>query len=156
MTQQMQYESPLGPLSLTSRGDYLVSLQFGTCTAHGDSPVLHAASRWLDAYFAGQIPPQDSLPLNPQGTLFQKGVWQQCLQIPYGQTLTYGQLAQQMGCPAAARAVGSALGRNPLLIMIPCHRVLPAAGGIGQYAAGSAIKQALLEWERIDKSTPEV
>lgn len=155
MTQQMQYDSPLGPLSLTSRGGFLVGLRFGTCTSMGDSSVLHAARCWLDAYFAGKNP-QDSLPLKPQGTHFQKRVWLQCLHIPYGQTQTYGQLAQQMGCPAAVRSVGLALGRNPLLIMIPCHRVLPAGGGVGQYAAGSAIKQALLEREMIDKSAPEV
>lgn len=146
MMQQMQYDSPLGPLSLTSRGDCLVALRFGACAPMGDSPVLHAAKSWLDSYFSGQVPPFE-LNLAPQGSAFQQLVWQHCRRIPYGQTLTYGQLAQMMACPGAARAVGSALGCNPLLLVIPCHRVLPAAGGVGHYAAGSAIKQILLEWE---------
>ena len=155
MKQQLQYDSPLGPLSLISRENCLVALRFGACAPIGDSPVLHAAKRWLDSYFSGQAL-QPELNLAPQGSAFQQLVWQHCRRIPYGQTLTYGQLAQMMACPGAARAVGSALGCNPLLIMIPCHRVLPAAGGVGQYAAGSAIKQALLEREMIDKSALRV
>lgn len=146
-----QYDSPLGLLCLRSNGTALTSLQFGAAEEQGDSDAFAAVFRWLDAYFRGEVLP---LPhLAPEGTPFQQKVWQQCTAIPYGCTCTYGELARFVDQPGAARAVGSALAHNPLLIMVPCHRVLPATGGIGRYAAGIARKQGLLVLENIDIST---
>lgn len=101
----------------------------------------------LDAYFAGELREFD-LPLAPQGTPFQLAVWQALQTIPYGRTLTYAQLAQQLGKPKAVRAVGAANGRNPLPIIIPCHRVIGADGSLTGYGGGLPIKEALLSLEQ--------
>lgn len=146
-----QYDSPLGPLALRSNGIALTSLRFGAAEEQGDSAVFQEAFRWLDAYFQGTPLPLPRLALS--GSSFRLKVWQQCVAIPYGMSCSYSELARAAGHPGAARAVGSALAANPLLILIPCHRVLPAGGGIGNYAAGRAVKQLLLERENIDKST---
>lgn len=140
-----RYDSPLGPLALRSNGRALTSLQFGIEEEQGDKAVFADAFRWLDAYFSGLVLPLPALSYT--GSSFRVQVWQQCCAILYGKTCTYGQLAQSIGNPWAARAVGTALAHNPLLIMIPCHRVLPSGGGVGHYAAGSALKQQLLQWE---------
>ncbi len=145
------YDSPLGPLTLRSDGDALVSLQFGTGLVQGDEMVFRETFRWLDAWFQGVELPRPKLRM--YGASFRLTVWEQCMSIPLGQTLSYGALACRMGCPGAARAVGTALARNPLLIIVPCHRVLPVSGGVGRYAAGSTLKRLLLERENIDKST---
>ena len=146
-----QYDSPLGPLCLRSNGVALVSLHFGPAGVQGETAVFSDAFRWLDAYFSGVELPRPRIFLS--ATPFRLNVWQQCAAIPFGHTLSYGELARAMGCPGAARAVGSALAHNPLLIIIPCHRVLPASGEIGRYAAGSALKRLLLERENIDKTS---
>ena len=140
-----QYDSPLGPLVLRSNGTALTSLQFGTEAEQGDKTVFADAFRWLDAYFNGVELPRPRIFLS--ASPFRLNVWQQCVSIPFGSTLSYGKLARAMGCPGAARAVGSALAHNPLLIIIPCHRVLPASGETGRYAAGSALKRLLLDEE---------
>lgn len=150
MIHRAQYDSPLGPLALCSNGAALTAMRFGTSAAHGDSSVFAAAFHWLDAYFGGVELPRPAFSVS--ATPFRLNVWQQCAAIPYGETCRYGELARSLGAPGAARAVGTALAANPLLILIPCHRVLPAGGGIGNYAAGSALKQRLLERENIDKS----
>ena len=146
---RVQYDSPLGPLVLRSNGAALTSLQFGAAAGQGNAGVFTDAFRWIDAYFAHKSAELPRLAL--VGTPFRLRVWQQCLSIPRGHTMSYGEMAAAIGQPGAARAVGSALGANPLLLMIPCHRVLPAGGGIGGYAAGAAVKRVLLEWESIDK-----
>ena len=146
-----QYDSPLGPLCLRSNGVALVSLHFGPAEEQGETTVFSEAFRWLDAYFSGVELPRPRIFLS--ATPFRLNVWEQCAAIPFGHTLSYGELARAMGCPGAARAVGSALAHNPLLIIIPCHRVLPASGEIGRYAAGSALKRLLLERENIDKTS---
>lgn len=140
-----QYDSPLGPLVLRSNGTALTSLQFGTAAEQGDKTVFADAFRWLDAYFCGvELPrPRVFLSASP----FRLKVWEQCSAIPYGQSRSYSELARAAGCPGASRAVGTALAHNPLLILIPCHRVIPASGQIGQYAAGNALKRQLLELE---------
>ena len=112
------------------------------------SKVIEAASDWLDAYFEGskEAPDFDLLFL---GTDFQKRVWQLLLEIPYGETITYGELAQKAGTPKAARAIGVAVGDNPFSIIVPCHRVIGANGTLTGYAGGLEIKRKLLALEGI-------
>ena len=110
-----------------------------------DSPVLLAARAWLDAYFAGERPDMADIVLAPRGTAFQRRVWGALLAIPYGETSTYGQLAAGLG--SSPRAVGAAVGRNPISVIVPCHRVLGAGGSLTGYAGGLNRKRALLELE---------
>ncbi|MBO0838982.1 MAG: methylated-DNA--[protein]-cysteine S-methyltransferase, partial [Actinobacteria bacterium] len=100
----------------------------------------------LDAYFAGELT-EFSLPLAPAGTQFQRQVWAALQQIPYGQTWSYGQLAEKIGNPAAVRAVGLANGRNPIAVVIPCHRVIGADGSLTGYGGGLDRKRFLLDLE---------
>lgn len=146
-----QYDSPLGPICLQSNGMALTSLQFGSAEEQGNRALFTDAFRWLDAYFCGIELPLPVLALSASPCRLK--VWNQCAAIPYGQTRTYAEMARAAGSPGAARAVGTALAHNPLLIIIPCHRVIPASGGVGQYAAGSHLKQLLLQRENIDKAT---
>lgn len=111
-----------------------------------DSPVLLAARRWLDAYFAGERPDAADVPLAPRGTAFQRRVWDALLAIPYGETRAYGELAAVLG--SSPRAVGAAVGRNPISVIVPCHRVLGAGGSLTGYAGGLERKQDLLELEQ--------
>ena len=105
-----------------------------------------AAGKALQAYLAGDQMTW-SLPWQTAGTPFQERVWAQLRQIPYGTTTTYQEIASAIGQPGASRAVGSAVAANPLLLLIPCHRVVPQAGGVGQYRGGAALKQQLLALE---------
>ena len=147
------YASPLGEIVLAADGDALIGLWFSG-QAHfgaglrgaeeGDCAVLREAKAWLDAYFAGNAP--EALPkLKPRGTAFQQRVWAELLRIPRGETVTYGALAERLG--SHARAVGSAVGRNPISIIIPCHRVVGADGSLTGYAGGTERKKALLQIE---------
>jgi methylated-DNA-[protein]-cysteine S-methyltransferase len=111
-----------------------------------DHPVLKAAAEQLNAYFKGEITAFD-LPLDPVGSSFQLKVWQTLATIPYGQTLSYGELAQRVGSPKAARAVGAANGKNPLSIVLPCHRVIGANGQLTGFANGLEAKAKLLALE---------
>ncbi|EFX55536.1 putative methylated-DNA--[protein]-cysteine S-methyltransferase [Streptococcus sp. C150] len=108
--------------------------------------------KWLQAYFEGENPSPNILPLAERGTDFQQKVWSALRAIPYGQSRSYGQIGKQLSCHSA-QAVGTAVGKNPWLILIPCHRVLPNTGHIGNYAAGEAAKRFLLHLEglRFDK-----
>ena len=138
MYDYIHYRSPLGMLTVTAEGGTLTALvidgqKYADRHLAGEgkereTPVLHAARLWLDAYFAGEAPEVSGLPLSPKGTGFQKKVWQELLKIPYGATDTYGALAGRLG--SSARAVGSAVGRNPISIIIPCHRVLAKNGSL--------------------------
>jgi len=113
-----------------------------------DDPLLAEAVRQLTAYFAGELTEFD-LPLDPGGTEFQRRVWDQLRQIGYGQTMSYGAIAARLGMnPGASRAVGAANGRNPIGIVIPCHRVVGAAGSLSGYAGGVERKQLLLQLEQ--------
>lgn len=157
MEYRTTYASPLGTLTLASDGESLTALwlegqkYFGGTAAEwtqkAEVPVFAAAAAWLDAYFAGTDPGQD-LSLSPQGTAFQRRVWQQLLTIPYGTTVSYGELAAALDCPSA-RAVGGAVGRNPISLIIPCHRVVGANGRLTGYAGGVARKRWLLAHEGI-------
>lgn len=149
-----EYDSPLGKIVLAADGDALIGLwfkgqaHFGAGlreASEGDCAVLRETKAWLDAYFAGKTP--EALPkLAPRGTAFQQQVWQALLQIPRGETMTYGALAKTLG--SHARAVGGAVGRNPISILIPCHRVIGADGTLTGYAGGTERKKRLLELEK--------
>ena len=117
-------------------------------------PVLAQTTRWLGRYSAGEPVVADEIPLDPEGTPFQKTVWRLLSEIPYGQTVTYGELARKaaalLGKPRmSAQAVGQAVGANPIAIIIPCHRCLGAKGNLTGYAGGLDLKRALLDLERI-------
>ena len=109
-------------------------------------PILDLTERQLAEYFAGQRRDFD-LPLEMAGSDFQRRVWQRLLKIPYGQTASYGALARELGQPGAARAVGAANARNPLAIVVPCHRVIASAGSLSGFAGGVAMKRGLLALE---------
>ena len=150
----VKYDSPLGKLTLESDGTNLTAILFpgeqsrarAPESCEGNVPVLDSARCQLDQYFAGRLQTFD-LPLAPSGTDFQKQVWRRLIKIPYGQTSTYAELAKMIGQPTACRAVGAANGRNPLPIVIPCHRVIGSSGKLTGYAGGLEAKQALLELE---------
>lgn len=159
----MHYEtrvgSPLGELCLASDGSSLTGLWMegqnyfrGSLKEPGERleelSVWRQTQEWLKAYFAGDKPSPGQLPLAPAGSDFQVSVWKLLCRIPYGQTLTYGQLAQELGEGRnLARAVGRAVGRNPISIVIPCHRVVGAEGRLTGYAGGLERKARLLELE---------
>ena len=156
-TQSLQ--SPLGPITLAATAQGLCGVWFEG-QRHGPSdaqvqswdvdnahPVLQAAALQLHAFFAGQVQ-QFELPLDlSAGTPFQQAVWLALMRIPHGQTCTYGQLAQSIGKANASRAVGTAVGRNPISVLIPCHRVIGSQGQMTGYAGGLARKTALLQIE---------
>jgi methylated-DNA-[protein]-cysteine S-methyltransferase len=149
-------DSPLGALQLIAEADGLTALSFlddasplTATAADAATPLLQRARAQLQAYFSGDAIVFD-LPLRPQGTPFQQAVWRALQTVPYGQTITYALLAQRLGLPAShARAVGAAVGRNPLLIIVPCHRIIGHDGRLTGYAAGLPRKQALLDLERV-------
>lgn len=149
MKQILIVPSPVGPLTLTQEDQALTGLHFGEHPqqgAEGPTPLLEEAARQLEEYFAGQRK-EFSLPLAPKGTEFQLRVWQALLQIPYGETRSYGELAAMVGNPKACRAVGGANHRNPLSILIPCHRVVGTGGSLIGYAGGLSVKEFLLKLE---------
>lgn len=149
-------DTPLGPLLIA--GDASAVLQI-TFPNQGKAAKAQAgwvesprgpvgeAMRQLGEYFAGERSDFD-LPLTPLGTAFQRSVWRQLQEIPYGATISYGELARRVGNPKASRAVGSANGRNPLPIVIPCHRVIAGDGTLGGFGGGLATKQTLLALEQ--------
>jgi methylated-DNA-[protein]-cysteine S-methyltransferase len=110
-------------------------------------PMLVETARQLRAYFARELQSFE-LPLDPSGTPFQLRVWRELVKIPYGETRTYGQLAESIGAPAAVRAVGAANGANPIAIIVPCHRVIGASGKLVGYGGGLPLKRRLLALER--------
>lgn len=141
-------------LNLTSP-DSREAVLAGAGWGEADARALGAAMSWLDGYFAGEAPSPATVRLAPAGTDFQKRVWEAMDAIPYGATHTYGHLAATMrgaGIPASAQAVGGAVGRNPLLLIRPCHRVV-AADGPGGYAAGAEAKAWLLAHEAATASS---
>lgn len=148
-------DSPYGPLTLVATDGVLSGL-YMTEQRHRppeetfgepDPRPFTEAVRQLDAYFAGELREFD-LPLRLDGTPFQRGVWELLRQIPYGETRSYGELAQSLGKPGASRAVGLANGKNPVGIIVPCHRVIGASGGLTGYGGGLGRKQRLLAFEK--------
>jgi len=148
-------DSPVGPLLLASDADGLSLIEFHAPRhamrrdadwREGDNAVLRITRAQLDEYFAGKRRDFD-LPLAPRGTDFQRNVWQTLATIPYGETISYSQLATRVGKPSAMRAVGAANGRNPLPIVLPCHRVIGADGSLTGFGGGLPTKEFLLKLE---------
>ena len=146
------YDSPVGRLGLMGEGEALTALalpgQPVPRIAERETPLLWEARRQLEAYFAGKLREFD-LPLRPEGTPFRRQVWDELRKIPYGQVISYGELARRVGRPGAARAVGGANHHNPISILIPCHRVIAADGSLCGYGGGLELKRALLELEGV-------
>ncbi|WP_044367108.1 methylated-DNA--[protein]-cysteine S-methyltransferase [Streptomyces natalensis] len=158
LTHTVLTDTPVGPLTLVALGDALTGLymtdqrhrppqeSFGAPAAPEDPPFAAAIAQ-LRAYFRGELTAFD-VPLELRGTPFQRRVWASLCTIPYGETVTYGALAQRLGAPSAARAVGLANGRNPVGIIVPCHRVVGSDGSLTGYGGGLDRKRRLLEFER--------
>ncbi len=162
------YLSPICTITLACDGDNLIGLWMEGQRFHGgsvpesmiekeDIPIFDAAKAWLDRYFAGERPATSELPLAPMGGEFRQGVWDILCQIPYGQVITYGDIAKQMAekmnkkC-MSSQAIGGAVGHNPISIIIPCHRVVGAKGNLTGFGGGISRKIQLLEHEGVDMS----
>jgi len=149
--------SPVGELTLVADGHGLAAIlwendkpgrvRLGAMTEKADHPILVETERQLGEYFAGERRSFD-VPLSFAGTDFQKRVWAALLAIPFGETRSYGEIADQLGSPGASRAVGAANGRNPISIIAPCHRVVGSNGKLTGFAGGLEAKAFLLELER--------
>ena len=159
-----RYRSPLGEINLSATQDALTGLWFdgqvqraeipvgAAWMLREDLPLFRECRRWLDAYFGGDMPAVDAIPLAPFGSAFRLRVWRALLAIPYGETVTYGDLAAQLGRDedgglTSPRAVGGAVGRNPIAVIIPCHRVLGKNGKLCGYSGGLLRKASLLRRE---------
>lgn len=162
------YMSPVGQLTLASDGSSLVGLwiegqkYFGMTVGEemvmrDDLPVFTDVKHWLDRYFQGKKPPISELPLAPIGSEFRQTIWSILCEIPYGKTITYGELAKEAAKrlhkeKMSAQAAGGAVGHNPISIIIPCHRVVGTNGSLTGYAGGLDVKVYLLEHEEVDMS----
>ncbi|WP_037673781.1 methylated-DNA--[protein]-cysteine S-methyltransferase [Streptomyces griseus] len=156
MKQHTVIDSPYGPLTLVADDGVLCGLymteqrhrpteeSFG---ARADTALFAEAEEQLEAYFAGGLK-EFTVELRLAGTPFQRSVWDQLRRIPYGETRSYGELADALGNPKASRAVGLANGRNPIGIIVPCHRVIGASGSLTGYGGGLTRKQRLLDFEK--------
>lgn len=166
MTYIYKYHSPLGGITAASNGDALTGLWFDGQKYFGDTlsaqcklkelPVFRETKRWLDTYFNG-IAPDFTPPLLLETTPFRKAVWEILLSIPYGQTMTYGEIANRIAAQKgisqmSAQAVGGAVGHNSISLIIPCHRVVGANGSLTGYAGGIDKKVKLLTLEKVDMS----
>jgi len=158
MTRYRMVDSPIGSLTLAGEGSTLTNLRMVEQTYEPDRAdwllddrAFPDAVEQLDAYFAGELQEFD-LSLRLLGTEFQRRVWNALRTIPYGETRTYGEIAQQIGAPTAFRAVGLANGHNPIAVIVPCHRVIGANGSLTGFGGGLERKSALLELERTTSS----
>ena len=150
------YESPCGRMLVVATDHALAGIHFegekyyppiGADWRHDGSPaLLRRTIRELTEYFAGERKRFD-IPLAPEGTRFQQSVWRAIGTVGFGETITYGELARRAGCPSSVRAAGAATGRNPLTIVVPCHRIIGANGSLTGYAGGLHRKRALLALE---------
>jgi len=168
MLYKTHYSSPVDNILLASDGDNLIGLWIDgqkyytdtvdiDMTEKNDLPVFIFAKKWLDQYFSGQKPAISDLPLAPAGGEFRRAVWDILCEIPYGQYITYGDIAKKMAVrmnktSMSAQAVGGAVGHNPISIIIPCHRVVGSNGSLTGYAGGLDKKIKLLEHEGADMS----
>lgn len=164
MLYKSTYNSPLGKITLASDGKNLIGLWIegqkyflssikSELKEQSDLEIFTKTTNWLDRYFAGENPKLAELQLAPNGTTFQKAVWEFLCKIPYGQTSTYGKIAQQIAKQfgkekMSAQAVGGAVGHNPISIIIPCHRVIGSNGNLTGYAGGIDKKTKLLKLEK--------
>ena len=159
---ESRLHSPLGEVRLRSDGESLIGLWFvgqvndakynRDIEIKDDLPIFEQVETWLESYFSGKQAPI-KIPLQPKGTNFQERVWQMLQEIPYGETMTYGEIAQRIAkekgvATYSAQAVGQAVGKNPISILIPCHRVLGKNGTLTGYAGGVHRKEQLLKLER--------
>ena len=158
-----KYNSPLVPLTVASDGKTIIGLWFegqkyyadtpGADFEEKDLPIFELARKWLDEYFTGKEP-EFSLPISMNSSPFRMKVWEILKEIPYGKTVTYGEIARiiekESGKRVSAQAVGGAVGHNPISIIVPCHRVIGAHGKLTGYAGGVDIKLRLLELESVD------
>ena len=141
------FHSPAGPLVLEGDDRRVTRLGFGDAVAPpGDAAAVAAAAIQLEQYFAGERTDFD-LELDPIGTPFERSVWDELRAIPYGETTSYAEIARRIGRPSACRAVGRANGRNPIAVVVPCHRVIGSDGSLTGYAGGIEMKRALLDLE---------
>lgn len=155
MTYTLLLETPVGPLTVTATKTAVTEVRFGTqipgdsilCTGTDTPVLLHQAAQELREYFSGTRR-TFTLPLAPAGTEFQKKVWKALQTIPYGETRTYKQIAIQIGHNQSFRAVGMANNRNPIAIVVPCHRVVGSTGALVGYAGGLSAKTHLLNLEK--------
>lgn len=157
-------DSPYGPLTLVATdgvlsGLYMVGQRhrpqeesFGERVSRAEDPFPEVV-RQLNAYFAGELT-EFTVPVRLEGTAFQRSVWEQLVRIPYGRTWSYGELAARLGKPGASRAVGLANGKNPVGIIVPCHRVIGASGAMTGYGGGLDRKVRLLAFEAGERSLP--
>lgn len=152
---QISINSPVGAITVFAFDDQIVALDWGFVDEMEPSPVLEEAKNQLNGYFAGKLTTFD-LPLAPDGTDFQKAVWDAMCKIPAGKTATYKELAKAAGSPKAFQSVGTACGLNPIPIIIPCHRILASGDKPGGYSGqgGLETKRALLKIEGVDLRTP--
>lgn len=166
----MRYDSPVGQLLLVEKENALAGLWIEgqkyypafrpeEIKGHGHTEVLTRAKDWLDRYFAGKRPYAGELALAPSGSEFRKGVWKLLCDIPYGEVTTYGEIARKIALQrgrekVSARAVGGAVGHNPISIIIPCHRVVGWNGCLTGYAGGVEKKEKLLALEGLEMKTP--
>lgn len=146
------YQTPIGKIALRENGQSITSIFLRDKALTPDefpheTPLLREAIDQIRRYFAGSLRAFD-LPISPEGTPFMKRVWEELRQIPYGKTQSYGAVAKALAMPRAARAVGMANGRNPIPIIIPCHRVIGADGSLAGFSSGLEIKAALLQLEQ--------
>lgn len=156
LSAQARFDSPLGPVTVAATAQGLAGLWFDGQAHHpgplpapvdAQQPFIVQLREQLQAYWQGDEDRAFTVPLDAQGTPFQKAVWRVLLEIPKGRTSTYGAVAARAGSPRAVRAAGAAIGRNPLSIVVPCHRVLGRDGALTGYAGGLARKEALLRLE---------
>jgi methylated-DNA-[protein]-cysteine S-methyltransferase len=148
MTFSTQFPTTVGPLTLEGDDHAVTRIGFGAPTApQGDSPAVAAAAIQLEQYFAGERT-EFELDVELGGTPFERRVWKELRAIPYGETATYAEIARRIGRPGASRAVGRANARNPVAVVVPCHRVIGSDGSLTGYAGGMEMKRALLDLER--------
>ncbi len=141
------YKSPVGTLTITEEDGFITGIRIGKLEADEEETLLLSqAVQELDEYFEGRRREFD-LPLKPCGTAFQKRVWEALRRIPYGKTASYRDIAEAVENPRGFRAVGNANGKNPIVIVVPCHRVIASDGSLGGYTGGLDIKRFLLEHE---------
>ena len=149
---RISFDSPIGAITIEATNDKITSLTIGESRPNlGSSKMLGEAKRQMSAYFAGKLTKFD-LPVQLEGTEFQKAVWKQIAKVGFGKTTSYAQIAEKLGKPLASRAVGGAVGANPVPLIVGCHRVLGASGKITGYSGGEGLptKRLLLQLESID------
>jgi len=146
-------KTPVGNILITEKDGFISELELNSTQKPSapPSPLLREAARQIEEYFLKKRRKFD-LPVNPDGTIFQKAVWREMQKIRFGKTASYKNIAEAVGNPRAFRAVGGAANKNPIALIIPCHRVVGADGSLTGFAGGMALKKKLLDFEKSDKT----